>query len=103
MKLIITPSEYRAVLRRDLCAFIARCFYELNPTTELSWNWPLDVIAAALEACRRGEITRLIINLPPRSLKSLSINAFVAFLLGQDPSAQIICASYAQDLANNMD
>jgi predicted phage terminase large subunit-like protein len=100
MKPTITPSEYRAVLRQDLCAFIARCFYELHPTTELLWNWHLDVIASYLEACRRGEITRLIINLPPRSLKSLSINAFVASLLGQDPSAQIICASYALHLAN---
>ena len=100
MKLTMKSSEYHAFLRQDLCAFIERFFYELNPATELLWNWPLDVIAAALEACRRGEITRLILNLPPRSLKSLSINAFVAHLLGQDPSAQIICASYAQDLAN---
>jgi len=37
---------------------------------------------------------------PPRSLKSLCATAFVAFLLGKDPSAQIICASYAQDLAD---
>jgi predicted phage terminase large subunit-like protein len=96
----LKPGEYRAVLRQDLCAFIERCFYELNPTTQFLWNWHLEVIAAGLEACRRGETTRLIINVPPRSLKSLSTNAFVAFLLGQDPSTQIICASYAQDLAN---
>jgi predicted phage terminase large subunit-like protein len=55
----------------------------------------------ALEACRRGEIRRLIINLPPRSLKSITVSvAFVAWLLGHDPSTQIICASYAQELAN---
>jgi predicted phage terminase large subunit-like protein len=58
-------------------------------------------IASDLEACRRGEQTRLIVNEPPRSLKSLSASvAFVAFLLGHDPSAKIICASYGQDLAN---
>ena len=100
MKPTITPSEYHALLRKDLCAFIARCFYELNPTTELLWNWHLDVIAAALEACRRGETTRLIVNVPPRSLKSVTANAFVAFLLGHDPSAKIVCVSYGQDLAN---
>ena len=71
-----------------------------NLNTKLLWNWHLDAIAAALEDCVRGKITRLIINLPPRSLKSLSLNAFVAFLLGQDPSAQIIYASYNQDLAD---
>ena len=96
----LKPNEYRAVLRQDLCTFIERCFYELNPTTQFLWNWHIEVIAASLEACRSGQTTRLIINVPPRSLKSLSTNAFVAFLLGHDPSAQIICASYAQDLAN---
>jgi predicted phage terminase large subunit-like protein len=100
MKLRLKPREYHSFLRQDFCAFTERCFYLLNPTTELLWNWHLDVIAAALEACRRGENTRLIINLPPRSLKSVVANAFVAFLLGQDPSAKIICVSYARDLAN---
>jgi len=100
MKLTLKPSEYRAFLRQDLPTFNQRCFYELNPTTKLLWNWHLEVIAAALEDCRRGKTTRLIINVPPRSLKSLSLNAFVAFLLGQDPSAQLICVSYSQDLAN---
>jgi len=43
----------------------------------------------------------LIINVPPRSLKShCATVAFPAFLFGHNPSAQIICASYGQDLAN---
>jgi hypothetical protein len=100
MKPTITPSEYRAVLRQDLCAFIERCLYELNPNTQFLWNWHIEEIAAVLEACRRGEITRLIVNVPPRSLKSVAANAFVAFLLGHDPSAKIGCVSYGQDLAN---
>jgi hypothetical protein len=51
----------------------------------------------------RGEIKRLIINLPPRCLKSHCASvAFVAWMLGHEPSKHIICASYAQDLANEM-
>jgi predicted phage terminase large subunit-like protein len=97
----LTPNEYRAFLRRDLYAFTQRCFYELNPTTNFLPNWHLELVASALDACRRGETTRLIINQPPRSLKSHSASvAFVAFLLGHDPAAQIICASYGQELAN---
>lgn len=97
----LQPSDYRALLRRDLCAFTERSFYELNPTTVFLQNWHIEVVTSALEACRRGEITRLIINQPPRSLKSQCASvAFVAYLLGQDPAAQIICASYGQDLAN---
>lgn len=97
----LTPCEYRALLRRDLYAFTQRSFHELNPTTTFMPNWHIEVVASMLEACRRGEITRLIINQPPRSLKSHSASvAFVAFLLGHDPTAQIICASYGQELAN---
>jgi predicted phage terminase large subunit-like protein len=58
-------------------------------------------VAAKLEACFRHEINRLIINLPPRSLKPhAAAVAFPAYVLGHNPSAQIICASYGQDLAN---
>jgi predicted phage terminase large subunit-like protein len=97
----LTANEYRALLRQDLNAFIEKSFYELNPTTPFFRNWHIEVITAELEACRRGETNRLIINVPPRSLKSICASvAFPAWLLGHNPSSQIICASYAQDLAN---
>jgi hypothetical protein len=79
----LTRSEYQTLLRRDLNAFVERSFYELNPATPFLPNWHLELVASKLEACRRGEITRLIINQPPRSLKShMASVAFVAFLLG---------------------
>ena len=66
-------------------------------------NWHLEVIAAKLTAVREGKIRRLIINLPPRHLKSLMASiAFPAWCLGHDPSAQILCVSYAQDLADKL-
>jgi hypothetical protein len=83
----LTTSEYQALLRHDFCGFIERSFYELNPETESQPNWHIEVLAADLEACRRGEIKRLIINVPPRSLKShCATVAFPAWLLGQNPS-----------------
>ena len=101
MPMNLALSEYRALLRRDLYAFTERSFYELNPTATFLPNWHIEVVTSALEGCRRGEITRLIVNQPPRSLKSQCASvAFVAFLLGHNPAAQIICASYGQDLAN---
>jgi hypothetical protein len=49
------------------------------------------------------ETLQLIINLPPRHLKSLMASiAFPAWCLGHDPSAQILCVSYAQDLADKL-
>ncbi|HZR31150.1 MAG TPA: phage terminase large subunit [Terriglobales bacterium] len=97
----VTPEEYRVILRRDFFTFLERSFHELNPQTTFWPNWHIEKIAAGLESCRRGETRRLIINVPPRSLKSHCASvAFVAWLLGHNPSTQVICASYAQDLAN---
>ena len=99
----LSPDEYDAILRSDHAYFAERCFCELNPQTEFLTNWHIEVIAAKLAAVREGKIRRLIINLPPRHLKSLMASvAFPAWCLGHDPSAQILCVSYAQDLADKL-
>jgi len=97
---MVTSREFLSLLRTDFCAFIEKSFNELNPHAEYLPNWHVEVMAAELEAVRFGYTKRLIINLPPRSLKSHAVSiAFTAWLLGHQPSAQIICASYGQDLA----
>lgn len=97
----LTKSEYQAVLRSDLYAFIQRVHYELNPQTKFKGNWHIEQLAAKLEACRQGKIRRLILNVPPRSLKSICGSvAFAAWSLGKDPSARLMCVSYAQDLSD---
>jgi predicted phage terminase large subunit-like protein len=99
----LSAPEYDAILRSDFWFFAQRCFCELNPQTTLATNWHLEVIAAKLTAVREGKIRRLIINLPPRHLKSLMASiAFPAWCLGHDPSAQILCCSYGQDLADKL-
>ena len=96
-------QELQAVLRTDFVAFVERSFYELNPETAYLHNWHIEVIASALEECRLGKLRRLIINVPPRSLKSqMTSISFVAWLMGHNPGAQIICASYSQDLADKL-
>ncbi|HXP68601.1 MAG TPA: phage terminase large subunit [Candidatus Dormibacteraeota bacterium] len=101
MQLSLSKSEYQALLRQDLYFFIERCFRELNPKMAFKRNWHLEMLSSGLEACRRKEETRLIINEPPRSLKSHCVSvAFVAFMLGHDPSSKIICVSYSQELSN---
>src|SRR5438445_1642624 len=103
MSELFSPGEYRAILRSDLGYFAERCFYDLNPQAAFAMNWHIEVIAAKLAAVREGKIRRLIINLPPRHLKSLMASiAFPAWCLGHDPSAQILCVSYAQDLADKL-
>ena len=101
--LSISAEEYACILRSDLTSFIEASFYELHPGKPLDRAPHIEVVATKLEAVRRGEIKRLIINLPPRHLKSHCVSvAFVAWLLGHDPVTHVICASYGQDLADEL-
>src|SRR5437762_2317104 len=99
----LSHREYEAILRSDLGYFAERCFCNLNPQAAFLMNWHIEVIAAKLAAVREGKIRRLIINLPPRHLKSLLASiAFPAWCLGHDPPAHILCVSHAQDLADKL-
>jgi predicted phage terminase large subunit-like protein len=98
-----TWTSYDTLLRLDFVSFAQRCFRELSPRTQFVMNWHIEIIAAKLMALRKGHIRRLIINMPPRYLKSLLASvAFPAWCLGHDPSAQILCVSYAQELADKL-
>jgi predicted phage terminase large subunit-like protein len=60
------------------------------------------IIIEKLEAVERGEITRLMIFMPPRHGKSLlSTQLFPSWYLGRHPERGIVTASYAQDLADD--
>ena len=99
----LSYPEYHTILRHDFASFIERAFMELNPHEVLSMAPYIEVIASRLEDCRMGRTKRLIINLPPRHLKShCGSVAFAAWVLGHRPGAHIICASYGQDLADKL-
>jgi predicted phage terminase large subunit-like protein len=90
----------QALLRNDFRAFLEKVFTTLTPGQRYVDGWHIGAIAWHLERVRRGEIRRLIINMPPRSLKSIAASvAFPAFVLGHAPSKRIICVSYSGDLA----
>jgi predicted phage terminase large subunit-like protein len=99
----VSQIEINAMLREDLSSFIMRSFIELNPASEYMYNWHIDLIASKLNEVRLGKCKRLIINIPPRNMKSICASvAFPAWLLGHDPSMRIICASYGQDLSEKL-
>jgi predicted phage terminase large subunit-like protein len=101
MTIDLTPSELRTVMRRDFYTYMTRCFDELHGGAPFRPNWHMEVIAAALQDCMSGKINRLIINLPPRHLKSLMASiALPAFWLGHHPNASIIAVSYGQALSD---
>lgn len=61
----------RELCRRSLAHFAQRAWHVLEPAAELKWGWALDAICQHLEAVTNGEITRLLMNVPPGSMKSL--------------------------------
>jgi predicted phage terminase large subunit-like protein len=70
------------------------------PGTPYLPNWHVGAIAHQLMRVQAGEISRLLINQPPRSLKSICVSvAYVAWLLGQDPTRRIIVVSYSSEFA----
>ena len=92
--------EYQTILRSDFASFVERAFMELNPGSTYIYGEYIELVASRLEDVRLGKSRRLILNLPPRTLKSHAASvALPAWLLGHDPTLQIICASYGQDLA----
>ncbi len=96
-------NTYAHALRNDLCAFIHRSFLELNAQTRFLPNWHIEVLAAKLEDVRIGLCKRLIVNVPPRHLKSHAISiAFPTWVLGHDPTKQILSVTYAQDLSDSL-
>ena len=97
------PRKFEALLRADFRPFLEKVFSTLSPGQSFIPTWHLEAIAYQLERVRRGAIKRLIINMPPRSLKSVTASvAFPAFILGHDPTRRIICVSYSGDLAKKL-
>src|SRR5215813_12122703 len=92
-----------AVLRSDLRFFIWKSFQTILPGTPYLRNWHIDAIVHQLMRMQAGDISRLLINQPPRSLKSICVSvAYVAWLLGHDPTRRIIVASYSGNFATEL-
>ena len=95
-----SPSVLDAILRTDFYSFVQAAFPIVSPGDSFACNWHLEGITYALTRVLSGEIKRLIITVPPRSLKSICASvAFPAYILGQDPTRRIICVSYSEGLA----
>jgi len=100
----ITTAD-RDLIEAELCRrsvlYFAKTFWPvLEPGRKLVTGWPIEAIAEHLEAVTRGEIRKLLITVPPGSMKSLLTRAFWpswSWIAG--PSLRYIGASYAEALA----
>ena len=72
--MIRLPSEVeldRAIAAQSFAGFVRSAWHVLEPSSELKWGWSLDAICQHLEAVTKGDIKRLLINVPPGCMKSL--------------------------------
>jgi predicted phage terminase large subunit-like protein len=81
--------------------FIRHFWSILEPNTPYQHNWHIDAVSDHLTAVTKGQIKRLVINIPPGSMKSLLSCVFwCAWQWGElDPSYRWIFASYAGSLS----
>lgn len=61
----------QSLAQDSLAEFVRQAWRIIEPSTPLLWNWHLDAICEHLEAVASGDLLRLIVNLPPRSGKSI--------------------------------
>ena len=89
----------RAAAEASLHAFIVQMWPYMDPST-FKDNWHIRVICEHLEKVASGDIRRLIINIPPRHQKSLSVSvAWPAWTWLRDPGREFLFASYSHDLS----
>jgi predicted phage terminase large subunit-like protein len=86
--------------RRTLAEFVKAAWHVVEPATEMAWGWHIEAICEHLEAATRGEIRRLVVNIPPRHMKSLLVTVFwPAWVWATFPEKRWLFSSYAEQLS----
>lgn len=89
------------IYRTSFAAFVYAAWGAMYPGTPLIRNWHIDALCWELQSLYIGrKKPRLVVCMPPRSLKSFICSICLpAWLLGHKPAMSIIAASYSDDLA----
>jgi hypothetical protein len=86
--------------KRRLSTFIRKAWTVVEPGVEYVHGWHIDAIADHLTAVTNGEIRNLVVNIPPRHMKSLNVSVFwPCWAWTRMPELRWMFASYAEDLA----
>jgi predicted phage terminase large subunit-like protein len=89
-----------SVERMEFADFARKAWHVIEPATDLEWNWHIDLLCDHLEALYLGRATRLAVNMPPRTIKSIFCSVlWPCWLWTRRPWTRFIFSSYSQDLA----
>lgn len=92
----------REACRRSLATFVREAWHVLEPGQPYIHGWHVEAVCAHLEAITAGDLTRLLINIPPGTMKSTLVSVFwPAWEWGPKgmPHIRFIGASHEQGLA----
>lgn len=93
-------QSYRASLEADFGAFIRAAWHVIRPGQPLKWSWHYDLISEYLTLVYERKCRRLIINVPPRTLKSIQATVmFPVWVWTKAPEHNFACSSYSGDLS----
>lgn len=104
----INPRQILAAIRKEkarraegsLPEYIKQVWPTIEPGTRYVPNWHIDCIGEYLEAVDRHEIRRLIINIPPRHMKSLEVTVcYPTWSWITNPWKRFIKVSYSDMLS----
>ena len=101
----IDPAVALAEIRREkaernLSEFIRQAWPVIEPGTEYIHNWHIDLISEYMEAVNAGQINRLVINMPPRHMKSIQATVcYPVWTWIKHPEKRFIKVSYSDSLS----
>ena len=97
---LIQAEQLRRKAEGSLYEFVKQAWAVVEPGVAFIPSWHIEVICEHLEAITAGEITRLLINVPPRHSKSLIVAVmWPMWEWLAAPQQKFLCASYAGTLS----
>ena len=76
--------------RRRLRDYVRQAWHVVEPSTPYVHGWHIDAMCEHLEAVTAGEILNLLITVPPRHMKSLTVAVFGPTWHWQAPVASLL-------------
>lgn len=100
--LALLEAEQKEGIENSLAEYIKEAWHVIEPATAYIHNWHIDCIAEHLEAVNLGQIKRLLVNLPPRNMKSIAVTVkYPTWTWIRQPHKRFISLSYSDILSRN--
>jgi len=71
---LVKSEQLRRRAEVNLYEFVKQAWHVMEPGVPFVESWHIEAICEHLEAVSRGELTRLLINIPPRHSKSTIVS-----------------------------